>query len=690
MRICIVGKYPPLQGGTSVQAFWLAYRLAEAGCEVTVVTATVAAEPRQSSFFRADEWRALAERWPAVARIRVTELADEGSSGWAIPSTDALVTRLTAAVVDAIDEQHSDAVIGIYLEPYGMAAHLAASARGLPHLFVHAGSDITRLAELDSRRAAYREVLRAADAVLTTRAAAPHLVRVRGSSEGLIQERLQLSPRSLFSAPVAPLDLHEISAALSGGPLAGAMTSHGRLSRPVIGLYGKPGPQKGIAELLAAAAELRTGGARFSILMMTGGEPPELEWLAHEIECHDLDQTVSVIPFLPHWRVPEFLATCDCVCCLEHHFPVSIHRPQIPREVATAGRCLLVSRELADGEAATLSDGENALIVDDPRDRRTLVAALRRAVLEPELRDRIAQRARTAYSWPTDRECAQWTQTFLTLLNDLSNLKRGWGMSLQAFQRTLLQIYADPVYRRELTADPAAVATIDGLSSSEAGSLQGLLGDREGLRRYCDGIVNKRLHHLEGQFSDVLSAYPSVAPALHAGFHETWVLTDHDLVSELREFERLLLHAAASTLDPEPLAGFTQWVRYAGMCARVAAAAPGATEPSPVQDDRLLVRRAPGSELARFTGRLIETTWEIDAAPWRVAAVPQRDRLQARVLELAPEVFDAVAHLDQATSLSALSTRMAGDDTAPEVQAAARASVERLLAAGLLEPAVTG
>jgi len=260
-------------------------------------------------------------------------------------------------------------------------------------------------------------------------------------------------------------------------------------------------------------------------------------------------------------------------------------------------------------------------------------------------------------------------------------------MSLQAFQRTLLRIYADPRYRRALMADPAAVSTVEGLSPPEAQSLEALLGDREGLLRYCEGIVDKRLRHLEGQFSDVLDAYPSVKPALRAEFRDTWVLRDLDAISELREFERLLLQAGTGALDPEPRAGFTQWVRYAGMCARVTTFADETPEPAPEERVELRLALAPGSELAVFTGRLVESSWEIDAGSWAVAAVAHRDRLEARVFELAPEVFNTLAELQQPTPLTALADRLAGDDAAPEVRAAARAAVERLLGVGLLQPA---
>ena len=38
MRICLIGKYPPIQGGVSMRTYWSAHGLAARGHEVHVVT----------------------------------------------------------------------------------------------------------------------------------------------------------------------------------------------------------------------------------------------------------------------------------------------------------------------------------------------------------------------------------------------------------------------------------------------------------------------------------------------------------------------------------------------------------------------------------------------------------------------------------------------------------------------------
>ena len=58
-----------------------------------------------------------------------------------------------------------------------------------------------------------------------------------------------------------------------------------------------------------------------------------------------LDDRILQLPFVPHWRVPEFLRGCRAVCCLEQGFPIAFHTPIVAREVLLAGSCLLASAE---------------------------------------------------------------------------------------------------------------------------------------------------------------------------------------------------------------------------------------------------------------------------------------------------------------------------------------------------------
>jgi len=268
-----------------------------------------------------------------------------------------------------------------------------------------AGSDLYRLAQLRSRRSAYAEVVRSADGIVTTRSAATALMALGAPIQHSIFDRPVLAPRALFAEPAPPL------------PRApGAQT---RAAGPVIGMYGKLGRSKGTPELLAAAARLRDGGLACSVLLMTGIGGAKYAEAAATVRRLRLENTVAMIASLPHWRVPEFLASCDCVCFLENRFAIDVHRPQVPREVATAGRTL--SR------------------------------------------------------WPSEQDCLRWTQRLIAICEDLASTQRGARLSLESFQNTLLSIYADPRHRAELLHDPATVGDHVDLTEAERRSLRRLL-----------------------------------------------------------------------------------------------------------------------------------------------------------------------------------------------------------------------
>jgi hypothetical protein len=449
-------------------------------------------------------------------------------------------------------------------------------------------------------------------------------------------------------------------------------------------MYGKAGAHKGTAELLAAVAQLRAEGTEISLLLMTGSSS-----VHEQIDSLGLTGAVMVIPFLPPWRVPEFLAACHGVCFLEHAFPIETHLPQVPREVATAGRPLVLSGEACARVSTSepIVDGENALVVEDPRDVGELTNALRR-LIDPEVRERLGPRARNLYGWSTEEESASWTEQLVRFLDDAAAIKRGWKMTLEAYQEALLRIYADPRHRRRVLANPSALDEIEDLAPAERASLKALMAEPADLERYARAVVGKRLHYLERQFSAVLDGHPAAAEAARREFHARWVLRERTPADELSEFEALLLSAGASALEPGARDGYVQQVRYAAMTARVAGtarheASNGVTAP-PAD---VAVRLTRGAELATFRGRPAGQRWDLSSGDWRVAAVADADRLEARVFELSPRVWRALAALEEPATIGSLADRLAADDDRSDVRAAALEAIQRLVSVGVLEHA---
>jgi UDP-glucose:(heptosyl)LPS alpha-1,3-glucosyltransferase len=72
-------------------------------------------------------------------------------------------------------------------------------------------------------------------------------------------------------------------------------------------------------------------------------------------------------------------------------------------EAMAHGLPVVVSSAQYCGIAALLSDGKNALLLDDPRDAKALARALQRTLAEPGLSESLGRNARAfalAHGWP--------------------------------------------------------------------------------------------------------------------------------------------------------------------------------------------------------------------------------------------------------------------------------------------------
>ena len=175
---------------------------------------------------------------------------------------------------------------------------------------------------------------------------------------------------------------------------------------PTIGVYGKVAEAKGSFDLLAALSRLAAGGARFNLLAAVGGHQPDYErFLNHVWSDGGLRERSTVLPFLPPWRVPELLASCDVACCLERRFPISFHSSRVPLEIATSGTCLVGSSEVI---APHVGDGafvqrQTCVEVKDPEDQDELVSALRWSLENRAEARAIGARARSVEQGLQDR-----------------------------------------------------------------------------------------------------------------------------------------------------------------------------------------------------------------------------------------------------------------------------------------------
>ncbi|HHY94076.1 MAG TPA: glycosyltransferase family 4 protein [Firmicutes bacterium] len=135
MRVCMVTKFPPIQGGIAAKSYWLARGLGETGTEVHVVTNAGCVEP---------EYRITGceEHLKNLPNVHVHDLAKEVS--WHVPFSKAYAERLLDLVLRTVEENQCQVVDSGFLMPYGLVAFLANRISGIPYVVRHGGSDLAK------------------------------------------------------------------------------------------------------------------------------------------------------------------------------------------------------------------------------------------------------------------------------------------------------------------------------------------------------------------------------------------------------------------------------------------------------------------------------------------------------------------------------------------------------------------
>ncbi len=374
MKICVIGKYPPIQGGVSMRTYWTAHGLAALGHEVHVITNAKEVAPPFRMYMREQDWaRCEATYGSGSVRVHWSEPMDR--SQFYIPTASAFVSKLATLAANAHAACGFDVIFSHYLEPYGIVGYLAARMTGAPHVVRMAGSDAGRLWHHPQFEALYDHILRSAELVV-----AAHVVAARAIERGVDPGRIRPGggyalPKEFFTPNGPPLDLAALRAEIATdevfrdsvwGDFAG--------DRPYFGIYGKLGDNKGTFALLSALHLLKQRGVDVGLVAVAHGRAEIEQRFRTEVREFGLADRVLQLPFLPHWRIPEFLRGCLAVCCLEQDFPIGFHSPITPLEVMTCGACLVgaaeVIRKLPNYQR--LAHGYSCVVVEDVND----VAAL--------------------------------------------------------------------------------------------------------------------------------------------------------------------------------------------------------------------------------------------------------------------------------------------------------------------------
>jgi glycosyltransferase involved in cell wall biosynthesis len=368
-----------------MRTYWTAHALAERGHEIHVVTnAKEACRPFRMHMRPQDWMRCEAQSQVGSVKVHWTDPVDRSQSY--IPMASPFVSKLAGIAARVHSERPFDVILSHYMEPYGVAGHLAAEIAGVPHVVRMAGSDAGRLWRHPQFEPLYNHVLRSAEVVV-----AAGVVAQRAVSRGVDPTRIApggsfVVPQQLFTPAGSAIDLAALTGEVELDPaLRDAFWGEFPADRPYFGVCGKLGESKGSFALLAAMQRLKLAGVDVGLVALAHGQPEVEQKFRRRVRALGLADRVLQIPFLPHWRVPEFLRSCLAVCCLEQDFPIAFHTPIIPLEVLLCGKCLVGSTEVIRKlpRYERLPNGYGCVAIEDVNDVAALSERLAAIVKDP-------------------------------------------------------------------------------------------------------------------------------------------------------------------------------------------------------------------------------------------------------------------------------------------------------------------
>ncbi len=371
MRVCIISKYPPIQGGISAKVFWWARGLEERGHEVHIVTNEEEVEEEYKEQIVVDR-----EKY-APQNVYVHSTAADNNP-WHIPFSKAYTERIASLAIEVIEEHNIQLIDSYYILPYGIAAFIAKNITGRPQILRHAGSDIGKLYASTAYKTLFDEVFRRVDKIVTIPPLKKMFIQLGVTDTKIVFDEKVSVDTGAFHPGVSPFPLAEY-------------TNREIPVCPIITFIGKINyywQTKGLGELIEAVEGIRDD---FLLLFVANGNG--LQEFQGLIKEKGLEERSIFIGFVPPWKIPSIIKLSTCVVVTERDFPIKYHAPIIPREVMAVGKCLILSEELGKkGCYGNLVDGENVLLVD-PKNIKQFRTIIQDVVKNPDKALRIGQNA---------------------------------------------------------------------------------------------------------------------------------------------------------------------------------------------------------------------------------------------------------------------------------------------------------
>lgn len=371
----------------STHSYGIAHALAEMGHHVHVVTNANEVESRFRMYMRSEDWAKCERDYPSGGYVHVHWTDPDELAQRHIPWNNPFVTKLASLSYQVILDNALEVIFSYYLEPYGIAGHLAAEMTARPHVVKHAGSDVGRLRKHSQFAPLFDHVFRTATRVVVGRSLVGDLHRIGVGERRLCSTKEHRMPAPTFNPNGDKLDLTQLISDVQSSPeFSELIFGNIPMLTPIIGVYGKIGRRKGTYELLRAVSRLKRQGQSIGLVVL-GHHRISRDLIFQSIIAeHNLEDCVLQLPFLPNWRIPEFIRLCRAICFLEHGSRIGMHRSVIPREVFACGKCLISSTDELNRQLnhEQLIHMHNCIAVEDVRGTKELATKIEFVLRHPE------------------------------------------------------------------------------------------------------------------------------------------------------------------------------------------------------------------------------------------------------------------------------------------------------------------
>lgn len=318
MKILLLTKFPPIQGGESNKAFFLVKELVLRGHDVTIITNSL--ELNENLLYQMSN---LDIDYLKHERLTIYNLKSFPLFKF-IPFYDPSSEYIISTGIEIISKEKFDVIIGWYLLPFCSSAFTLSKISSIKFVVQHAGSDLKKLLPHPKLKFFLGHILKSADGIFTY-----------PSSLNFMQK---FNKNTFVHRPAIPKQFNPFDDRIDLKEYLGLNIDPNK----TILFLGKISKAKGVEFLIKAFKPIST---KYNLLIV--GEGAYKSKLEEQIKNEEIEN-VFFHRFIPPWRIPSLTRAIKCVVIPEWNFGVEIHRSGIPLETILCGKQALVSSQIID------------------------------------------------------------------------------------------------------------------------------------------------------------------------------------------------------------------------------------------------------------------------------------------------------------------------------------------------------